>query len=216
MTLVKVCGIRTAEEGAAALSAGADWLGFVFYPPSPRNVSVEQAASVIRSLRQDFADWSAVAVYVDPSLEQVQQAVAACGFNYVQLHGDEAPALVQSTPVPAIKALRVERGGEAVVAEKVSTNHFGAGRYMLDTHSKGLYGGTGETFDWLALRHVAAECIVAGGLHAGNVRDALETLAPFGVDVSSGVEYAGGGKDPAAIRAFLEAVRNYDGALSHA
>ena len=215
MTVVKVCGIRTVEEGAAALEAGADWLGFVFYPPSRRNVAVGQAAEVIGALRTRFEGWSAVAVYVDPTLEQVREAVQACGFDYVQLHGDEDQALVRAAPVPAIKALRIERGGEAAAADKVVGDTFGASRYMLDTHTDGQYGGTGQTFDWPALRDVAAGCIVAGGLHAGNVRAALETLAPYGVDVSSGVEYPGGGKDPAAIRAFLEAVRTYDGKVGH-
>jgi phosphoribosylanthranilate isomerase len=116
-------------------------------------------------------------------------------------------------PCPTLKAVHVRAGGEAAAAELVASNALGAHWYLLDTHADGLPGGTGTAFDWSALREVGPRCFVAGGLRPDNVTIALSTLDPFGVDVSSGVEFQntpGAGKDPALIRAFLEAVRTHD------
>lgn len=219
MTVVKVCGIRSVEDGRAALEAGANLLGFIFWEPGKRYIPPVAAAQIIRTLRDERSDWSAVGVFVDPaSPEVVARADVACDLDYVQLSGDESPDLVRAMPKPTIKAIHVRAGDEARAAEIVQEGAFGAERYLLDTHADGLPGGTGVTFDWSALKAVGPSCLVAGGLRPDNVVAALSTLTPFGVDVSSGVEFSaaqGGGKDPRLIKAFLEAVRTYDARTDH-
>jgi len=220
VTLVKVCGLRSLPEARAAVQAGANWLGFIFWPSGKRYVSPADAGRIIASLRQEFSAWSAVGVFVDPSLADVEQTVAACGLDYVQLSGDESAATVAAMPRPTIKAIHVRTGHEAAAVDLVAADRLHAHRYLLDTHADGLPGGTGVTFNWAALREVGPRCLVAGGLRPDNVATALAALSPLGVDVSSGVEFpststqrgtrAGGGKDPRLIRAFLEAVRTYD------
>ncbi len=210
MTLVKVCGLRTLSEARVALQAGAAFLGFIFWKPGKRYVAPSAAAEIIATLRRESLDWSAVGVFVDPSVAEVHETAALCGLDYVQLSGDEPADLVAAMPRPTFKAVHVRAGQEAAAAHLVGSNALGAHRYLLDTHAKGLPGGTGTVFDWAALRSIGPGCLVAGGLHPDNVANALATLAPFGVDVSSGVEFPSGGKDPRLIRAFVEAVRTYD------
>jgi phosphoribosylanthranilate isomerase len=210
-TLVKICGLRSFADARAALHAGADLLGFIFWKPGKRYIAPADASRIIQSLRTESTSWSAVGVFVDPTLEDVHEAVAACGLDYVQLSGHETVATVEAMPRPTLKAIHVRAGGEAAAAEVVARDAMHAYWYLLDTHADGLPGGTGAVFDWSALRTVGPRCFVAGGLRPGNVGTALTTLAPLGVDVSSGVEFSGApGKDPALIRAFLEAVRTHD------
>src|SRR5579864_2311554 len=210
MTVVKICGLRSLPEARVALQSGANLLGFIFWKPGKRYITPVDAARIISALRAESLSWSAVGVFVDPSADEVSQVADLCGLDYVQLSGDESPELVQAMPRPAFKALHVRPGREAAAAETVVANSYGAERYLLDTHADVLPGGTGKSFDWTALKSVGRQCLVAGGLRAENVAQALTTLAPYGVDVSSGVEFPGGGKDPAMIRAFVEAVRNHD------
>jgi len=210
MTLVKICGLRALPEARAALDAGADLLGFIFWKPGKRYIAPVDAARIISTLRSESLSWSAVGVFVDPTPEEVRAAADVCGLDYVQLSGNESPEVVRAMPRPTFKALHVRPGDEAVAARAVASNHYGAERYLLDTHTESLPGGTGVAFRWEALREVGQRCLVAGGLRPGNVASALATLAPYGVDVSSGVEFPSGGKDPALIRAFLEAVRTHD------
>ena len=208
MTLVKVCGLRSLEEATAALEAGANLLGFILWRPGKRYVPPSDAAAIIETLRSR-AKFSAVGVFVDPTRAEVDDAVAACDFDLIQLSGDESPDFVASMPQPTVKAIHVREGKEAAAIEAVETNAFRARHYLLDTHGA-LPGGNGTSFDWHALQSIGTRCLVAGGLRPDNVRTALATLEPLGVDVSSGVEYPGGGKDPILIRAFVEAVRAHD------
>jgi phosphoribosylanthranilate isomerase len=210
VTLVKVCGIRTLAEGRQALAAGADWLGFVFWPRSRRYVEPARAGAIIGALRRDFPAFSAVGVFVDPSPAQLARAAEETGLDRVQLCGDEPAATLAAAHLPTVKAVQVRPGQEAETAAVVAANAVGADLFLLDTHRPGRYGGTGAAFDWHALRQLGPRCFVAGGLRPDNVRAALETLAPLGVDVSSGVERPQGGKDPALVRAFVEAVRQHD------
>ena len=210
MTLVKVCGIRSVADGRTALEAGADWLGFIFWRPGKRFIEPAEAAAIIATLRAESLAWSAVGVFVDPSVDDVRQATEVCGLDYVQLSGHESADFVARMPRPTLKAIHVRTGQEEAAAQTVSNNALGARTYLLDTHAEALPGGTGRSFDWQALSTVGPTCLVAGGLKPDNVTKALETLRPFGVDVSSGVEFASGGKDPRLVRAFLEAVRSYD------
>jgi len=210
VTQVKVCGLRSVPEARAALQAGADYLGFIFWKPGKRYIAPPDAAHIIAELRADSLDWAAVGVFVDPSVDDVLEATTLCGLDYVQLSGHEPAEMVARMPRPTFKALHVRTGQEVAAAEVVTSNSLGAHRYLLDTHADTLPGGTGRSFDWAALRSVGPECLVAGGLRPDNVAGALGTLAPYGVDVSSGVEFPSGGKDPRLIRAFVEAVRSYD------
>jgi phosphoribosylanthranilate isomerase len=215
VTLVKVCGLRSLPEARAAVQAGANWLGFIFWKPGKRFIPPAQAAEIIRTLRAEFSDFSAVGVFVNPSPSDVFDAAELCGLDYVQLSGDEPAEVVDAMPRPTIKAIHVRAGQEAAAADVVAANALRAHLYLLDTHANGLHGGTGTVFDWATLQGVGPRCLVAGGLRPDNVALALATLAPFGVDVSSGVEFPptrtdGGGKDPRLIQAFLEAVRTYD------
>jgi phosphoribosylanthranilate isomerase len=212
-TLVKICGLRSLPEARAALQAGADLLGFIFWEPGKRYIAPADAARIIDVLRSESSGWAAIGVFVDPSLEEVRAATAVCGLDYVQLSGQESLDTVEAMPRPTLKAVHVRAGGEAAAAELVGTDALRAHWYLLDTHADGLPGGTGTVFDWSALREVGPRCFVAGGLRPDNVASALTMLDPLGVDVSSGVEFSrapGGGKDPALIRAFLEAVRTHD------
>jgi phosphoribosylanthranilate isomerase len=210
VTLVKVCGIRTVEEGRWALEAGADWLGFVFWTGSRRAVTPQAAAGVIRALRRHPEPWSAVGVFVDPAPSEVEHVARVAGIDRAQLCGDEDAATLGAIALPTIKAIRVRRGQEAATVAVVDRDALRADLYLLDNHVDGRYGGTGDSFDWHALRAVGPRCFVAGGLRPDNVRRAIETLAPLGVDVSSGVERPGGGKDPELVRAFVEAVKTHD------
>lgn len=217
VTLVKVCGLRSLDDARVALDAGANMLGFIFWKPGKRYIEPAQAALIIQTLRSSLSPlssvWSAVGVFVDPTLDEVEQATALCGLDYIQLSGQESVELVAAMPRPTLKAIHVRTGHETAAAELVLNDTLGAHRYLLDTHADGLPGGTGVAFDWAALQPVGPRCLVAGGLRPDNVAAALETLSPLGVDVSSGVEFpqtAGGGKDPRLIHAFLEAVRSHD------
>ncbi|MDQ6674763.1 MAG: phosphoribosylanthranilate isomerase [Chloroflexota bacterium] len=214
-TLVKICGLRSLPEARAAVQAGADLLGFIFWKPGKRYIAPADAARIIQTLRAESSHCSTVGVFVDPTVESVAEVTAECGLDYVQLSGQETRATVEAMPRPTLKAIHVRPGGEAAAAELVASDRLGARWYLLDTHADGLPGGTGSMFDWSALRAVGPHCFVAGGLRPDNVATALATLGPVGVDVSSGVEFSKtesptGGKDPALIRAFLEAVRTYD------
>ena len=210
MTQVKICGLRSLAEARVALESGANMLGFIFWKPGKRYIAPQEAARIISALRLESLDWSAVGVFVNPTLHEVEEAATLCGLDYVQLSGDESVELVARMPRPTFKALHVRAGAERSAVEAVVGNTYRAERYLLDTEARALPGGTGVAFDWAALRSVGPECLVAGGLRPDNVGTALATLAPFGVDVSSGVEFPSGGKDPRLIRAFVEAVRSYD------
>ncbi|HEY2596362.1 MAG TPA: phosphoribosylanthranilate isomerase [Chloroflexota bacterium] len=210
MTVVKICGLRTLPDARVAVESGANLLGFIFWRPGKRYVAPSEAARIIATLREESPTWSAVGVFVDPTLDEVREAVDVCGLDFVQLSGHEPDALVRAVPCPTIKALHVRAGEEHHAAETILNPASRADRFLLDTQVDSLPGGTGRKFDWRALSRVGPVCLVAGGLRPDNVADALSALAPYGVDVSSGVEFPSGGKDPRLIRAFVEAVRTYD------
>jgi phosphoribosylanthranilate isomerase len=210
MTVVKICGMRSLPEARAALEAGANLLGFIFWRPGKRYIQPPDAAHIITHLRNESLEWGAVGVFVDPTPSEVEEVAALCGLDYVQLSGHEPREVVTAIPRPVLKALHIRGGEELAAVDTVTSNTLGAERYLLDTHTDSLPGGTGKTFNWDALQVVGPTCIVAGGLRPDNVSGALATLRPYGVDVSSGVEFPSGGKDPRLIRSFMEAVRTHD------
>ena len=210
MTRVKICGIKTLDQATAALEAGADFLGFVFYPPSHRYVAPDTAAEIVAYCRERFRSshpWSAVGVFVDEPAEKVKRIAAQAGLDLAQLCGSEDRAFAEDLDLPVIRVVHVDGtgapSGSAVPAD------YGATRVLLDTKAEGRFGGTGTTYPWSAVRSLAAEAFLAGGLKPANVAEAIQTARPWAVDVSSGVE-RNRVKDPDLIRAFIAEVRRVD------
>lgn len=203
---VKICGITHLEDGLAAAEAGADALGFVFYERSPRCVTLEQAADIIRQLPAFLVK---VGVFVDAPEETVVRAAGQCGLSLLQFHGDETPAYCLQFGLMSMKAFRV-RGPESLQR----LEDYPTDAWLLDAYTPGQLGGTGETFNWdLALEAVrwGRPVFLAGGLTPGNVGEAVRRVQPYGVDVSSGVEAAPGRKDHAKVRAFVAAAKQAGG-----
>lgn len=199
----KICGITRVEDALAAVEAGADAIGLVFYAKSPRAVSVEQAAEIVQAL-PPFV--TSVGLFVNMPREQLQAVLQQVPLDLLQFHGDESPAECEGYGRPYIKALRV-RPGENVAAAMAP--YAGARGILLDTFVEGVPGGTGAAFDWsLVPQGVARPIILAGGLEAHNVAAAIRQVRPYAVDVSGGVEASKGIKDAGKIRAFVKSVRD--------
>jgi phosphoribosylanthranilate isomerase len=195
---VKICGITRLEDALMAVDAGADALGFMFFEGSPRQVSFESAGRIYAALPPFITK---VGVFVNPSAALVEGAIAECGIDVAQFHGDESPEFCRSFPLKAIKAFRIrdERSLELIP-------RYTGVAWLLDSFSSGQLGGTGTQFNWeLARRAVKwdGKVILAGGLTPENVADAVRMVRPFAVDVSSGVEAAPGKKDSEKIRRFV-------------
>ena len=204
-TRVKICGITRVEDGAAAVERGADAIGLIFYRPSPRYVTLEQARRIVAATP---AFVSTVAVFVNPSREGVETVVRECGVTLLQFHGDETPDFCSGFSRPYIKAARIRPGLDLL---KYLSPHTAARAWMLDAFHEDLWGGTGGAFDWgLVPREAAKPVILSGGLTADNVAEAVRRVRPYAVDVSSGVEASKGIKDAAKIAAFIGAVRRED------
>jgi phosphoribosylanthranilate isomerase len=203
---IKICGLRRLYDGEAALTAGADLVGVVFYAPSPRYLPPAEARQLLAVLRERFSttSWAAVGVFVNAPLEHVNAVADACALDYVQLHGTEDAAYCARVVRPVIKAVRLPElpppgafGGAAA---------WGAARLLIDAAVPGRWGGTGQTYDWHQARPYAREALVAGGLTPDNVAEAVRVMAPWGLDVSSGVE-RDGWKDAALIERFIARAR---------
>ncbi len=192
---VKICGISDPETALAAAGAGADALGFVF-APSRRQVTPAQARAIIEAL-PPFVD--RVGVFVNAPPEQVREIVLYCGLTAVQLSGDETPGYDTGLNITHIRTLRV--GGSR---PRPDFRAYKAGAFLFDTYREGSHGGTGLTFDWSLLEKIncPGPVILAGGLEAANIRDAVRRVRPYAVDVSGGVE-TGGRKDIQKIREFI-------------
>jgi phosphoribosylanthranilate isomerase len=204
-TRVKICGITSAGDAQAAARHGADAIGLVFYAPSPRCVTAEQARA-IAAATPPFV--SRVALFVNPSDEEVRAVLATCRVDLLQFHGEETPAFCRQFGVPYLKALRIRKGLDLL--ELLSPYDDAAG-WLLDTYRPDFYGGTGEAFDWdLIPADLARPVVLSGGLTVANVAEAIRRVRPWAVDVSSGVEAAKGVKDAAKIAAFIQGVRNAD------
>jgi phosphoribosylanthranilate isomerase len=199
----KICGITRIEDALAAIDAGADAIGFVFYAKSPRAVNVQQARAIIAAL-PPFV--TTVGLFVNASRCELGEILDAVPLDLLQFHGDETPADCEGYHRPYIKALRVKAGDDIAALCKVFT---GASGILLDTYVEGVPGGTGEAFDWsLVPQGLSKPIILAGGLTAANVAQAIARVHPYAVDVSGGVEQGKGIKDHAKIRAFMQAVHS--------
>ncbi len=203
---VKICGLTNLPDALGASEAGADALGFIFYEPSPRYVSIENAADIIRQL-PPFA--VKVGVFVNAPEETVLHAIGECGLNILQFHGDEPPAYCRQFGLMCMKAFRVSDAASLERLTKYDTD-----AWLLDAWSPNKLGGTGEKFNWdlaLEAQKLGRPIFLAGGLTPENVGDAIRQVRPYAVDVSSGVEAAPGKKDLEKVRAFIQAARNAEG-----
>lgn len=203
-TRIKICGLTREADVRAAVAAGADAIGFVFYAKSPRFVSPARAAELARLLPPFVTP---VGLFVNASEAEVQEALAALPQMLLQFHGDESAADCERYGRPYLRAARMEPGFDLLnFAQQFAT----AQAILLDAHVEG-YGGGGKVFDWsLIPRNVPSPVVLSGGLHAGNVLTGVLQVRPTAVDVSSGVEQAKGLKDAALIQQFCAAVREAD------
>ncbi|WP_396589395.1 phosphoribosylanthranilate isomerase [Bermanella sp. R86510] len=200
-TRVKICGITRSEDAQAAIAAGADALGFVFYEPSPRAVSIEQAAQVAKDVPAFVTN---VALFVNPTEAQVRTVLEQVRIDLIQFHGDEDNDFCRQFNRPFIKAQRVRQTSDVVAS---CLRFPDALAILLDSYKPGVPGGTGESFNWDLIPETAEKPIIlAGGLTSENVAQAIEQVAPFAVDVSGGVEMEKGIKDAQKIQAFLREV----------
>lgn len=200
-TRVKICGITRLEDALGAVDAGADALGFVFHPPSPRHVAPDVAAGIIAHL-PPFV--TSVGLFVDCSPADVAAAVAISGVDMVQFHGQESPDQCRSSPRPWIKAVQARPGLDF---NAFARQYAGARAVLVDAWHPTLAGGTGQSFDWNLLSGPRTYALVlAGGLAAHNVAGAIQQVSPYAVDVSGGVESSKGIKNIAKIREFIAEV----------
>ena len=202
-TRIKICGITRPGDARAAADAGADAIGLVFYPPSPRYLSAERALE-IRDALPPFVQ--AVALFVNPDPALVAQVLGRVGPAMLQFHGEETPEFCAQFGTPFVKACRVKKGVSALEYLRPFSR---AAAWLFDSHVP-EYGGVGEAFDWSLVPATDKPVIVSGGLSAGNVGEAIRRVRPWGVDVSTGVESAKGVKDAAKVAAFIAEVRNAD------
>ena len=200
---VKICGITRIEDARAAAEAGADAIGLVFYKDSPRAVTVEQARAILAVL-PPFTN--SIGLFVDASKEYIESVLQECPLDLLQFHGQESRQQCAMYSRPYIKALRVQDANQILS----QVGEFPDARaILLDTYSKDMAGGTGQTFDWsLIPKNIDKPVILAGGLKPDNVRSAILQVRPYAVDVSGGVEAAKGIKDPDKIRSFINEVNN--------
>jgi len=212
-TRIKICGITREEDLAAAVAAGADALGFVFYPPSPRYVTPQRAAELLAGMP---AFVTRVGLFVNEPAETVHAVLAQASLDLLQFHGDEDAAYCAGFGKPWIKAARMREGFDLLEYASAFADAPGVCGLLLDAHVEG-YGGGGQVFDWTLLpRQLARPMILSGGLHPGNVAAGVRAVRPWAVDVSSGVEVGKGLKDTGLMRQFCQAVREADRSCAEA
>ncbi len=204
-TRVKICGITRAEDADSGVREGVDALGFMFWRASPRYIAPTAAGAIARKVG---AFVTTVGVFVNPDAEDVRTAIAASGVNMLQFHGEEEPQFCAAFRLPFLKAFKVGAGVDLL---KLVGRYDDASGWLFDAFDPKRVGGTGEVFDWALLpKNLSRPLVLSGGLHSGNVGEAIRRVCPFAVDVSSGVEVAKGVKDAAKIAAFVQGVRNAD------
>lgn len=205
---IKICGITRVEDALAAATVGADAIGLVFYERSPRRVTVEQAA-VIAAALPPFV--TTVGLFVDADAQTVENVLARVPLDLLQFHGDEPEDYCRSFSRPYIKAIRMRPD---LLLPKTVDDYNSARGILLDTYIEGVPGGTGQTFPWsIVPDEVKMPIILAGGLNTDNVAEAIATVRPWAVDVSSGVERASGIKDADLMAAFVAAVNSTSGSV---
>lgn len=202
VTRIKICGITRTEDALTAVEAGADAIGLVFYPASPRNVAIEQATKICRALPPFI---TTVGLFVNASYQAVTEISTKLSLGLLQFHGDESAEYCEQFKQPWIKALRVQ--ATTNIVEEMRPYNKAQG-ILLDSYVAGVQGGTGISFDWsLIPQQTDKPIILAGGLTVDNVQQAIQVSKPYAVDVSGGVELAKGIKDPTKIVAFINQVK---------
>jgi phosphoribosylanthranilate isomerase len=203
-TKIKICGITNLPDAQLAVGLGADALGFIFYPKSPRYIPFTKAADICNALPPFIVK---VGVFVDELEYEIEKALSECLLNALQFHGDEPPGFCQKFAAKSIKAIRVRDESSLTAAAEYDVDAL-----LLDTYTDAERGGTGQTFDWsLAVKAqqiLAPPIILSGGLTTANVQEAIRKVRPYAVDVSSGVEREPGKKDPEKLRRFIELCRS--------
>jgi phosphoribosylanthranilate isomerase len=203
VTAVKICGVRTEEHAQAAARAGADMIGLVL-APSRRRITPDEAAALSRAAKA-AGRVRTVGVFVNESVDRMNELVHACGLDYVQLSGDDPDAVISEIDALVIRVVHVQPDADRqMLGERIDSSP--ADLVLLDTAGAGTYGGTGCTFDWSLIPPTRKPLLVAGGLTPENVGDAIRAARPWGVDVSGGVE-TDGMKDSTKIAQFIQAVR---------
>ncbi|MBC7879556.1 MAG: phosphoribosylanthranilate isomerase [Anaerolineales bacterium] len=205
MTKIKICGIKTVEDALAAMEAGADLIGFNFYPKSPRYIDVGRCRDIMSVMRK-YGHVKYVAVFVNSSAEEIYATMDTCGLALAQLHGDEPADMLNALEGKAFKAFR------GIPSDVTGYIRIESPTLLVDAAVKGVYGGSGVTADWSVASELAKKypLLLAGGLTPENVADAVRQVRPWGVDVASGVESEPGKKDAAKISAFVKAVREVE------
>jgi len=214
--IIKICGITNLDDAKLAADAGADYLGFIFHPPSARYVSAETVREIVQSLKSEVQNLkpetsdfrpSFVGVFVNIPTDEIQRVMDFCGLDFAQLHGDESPEMVAGFGGRAFKAIAPQSLAEAERISSLVIRH--SPFILLDAFHPTQRGGTGKIADWDTATVIAREypILLAGGLTPDNVATAIARVKPFGVDVSSGVEASPGKKDPVKVRAFVANVK---------
>ena len=197
---VKICGITRRQDAEFAIEMGVDALGFVFYSPSPRAVTIAQAQKIIKGL-PPFVN--IVALFVNAQVEEVKACMQALPIDVLQFHGDESPDYCEQFGLPYLKAIRMR---DEVDLLALSESYISASALLLDSYQPDVPGGTGQVFDWSMINDIEKPIILAGGLTVENVAMAIKEVHPYAVDVSGGVEQDKGIKDRQKISAFMQEV----------
>ena len=202
-TRVKICGITNVEDALTAVEQGADAIGLVFYPPSPRYVSLEKAVEIVNALP---AFVTVVALFVDATKDAIEAVLSQVKIDLIQFHGNESVEECRRYGKAYMKAIRVKTDTNLV---QYAADYSDAKALLLDTYTEGVPGGTGQVFDWALIpKDLTKPVVLAGGLDAENVALAIRQVKPYAVDVSGGVEFKKGVKDAAKIAAFMRGVGN--------
>ena len=206
MTKIKICGINTLKDALAAIEAGADYLGFNFYPKSIRFIEKSACAEITSTLKREHPQIKLVGVFVNSSVEEMKDILQTCHLDLAQLHGDETPEIFAQLAPHAFRAFR------GIPESNAGYERNEAPFMLIDAAVKGVYGGSGVTADWTAAAKLAQQypLLLAGGLTAENVADAVRQVNPWGVDVASGVESAPGEKDARKMIQFVKEVKRLE------
>lgn len=204
-TRVKICGFTQVQDAVVAANLGVDAIGLVFYPPSPRNVSIDRAIEIVNALP---AFVTVVALFVDESEVQIREVLSKLPIGCIQFHGDEPAEACGVYNKPYIKAIRMKPGLDVI---EIANKYYDASALLLDAYHPGIKGGSGSRFDWdLIPKQCSLPVILAGGLQADNAKQAVESVRPYALDVSSGVEGSKGIKDVAKMAAFVQEITEGD------
>jgi phosphoribosylanthranilate isomerase len=203
MIKVKICGITNLEDALLAIGMGADALGFIF-AKSPRRITAKEARTIIHSLPPLV---KTVGVFVNEEPARIKEIKSFCGFDLVQLHGEESPEICQDLMPHAVKSFRIQNETDI---ENINKYRGTVRAILLDTFQPGKAGGTGQTFDWslaLKARETGLPIILAGGLGPGNIQEAVATVKPYAVDINSGIEERPGKKDLVLMKQLMEKIK---------